>query len=106
MTRLTLSAVGALLSGSLAFWRKPQLPRYWPLLAIALGPQVGHLVGVRIPRMFSVAIAVIGIWCAYNRGIAGTAVVAAAIGLNLLVMGFHGGSMPVRANILATLGQV
>ena len=56
--------------------------------------------------MFFVAIAVIGIWCAYNRDIAGTAVVAAGIGLNLLVMGFHGGSMPIRANILATLGQV
>jgi len=106
MTMLTLSVIGALLSGALAFWRKPQLPRYWPLLVIALVPQVGNLVGVRILGMFFVAIAVIGIWCAYNRDIAGTAVVAAGIGLNLLVMGFHGGSMPIRANILATLGQV
>ena len=76
------------------------MPRYWPLLAVAIVPQVGNLVGIRIPGMFFVAIAVIGIWCAYNRDIPGTAVVAVGIGLNLLVMGFHGGSMPIRADIL------
>jgi len=104
MSMLMLSVVGALLSGMLAFWRRPQMPRYWPLLVIALVPQVGNLVGIRIPGMFFVAIAVIGIWCAYNRDIAGTAVVAIGIGLNLLVMGFHGGSMPIRADVLASLG--
>jgi hypothetical protein len=106
MTMLTLSVIGALLSGALAFWRRPHLPRYWPLLVVALVPQVGNLAGIRIPGMFFVAIAVIGIWCAYNRGIAGTAMVAAGIGLNLLVMGVHGGAMPIRADILASLGQV
>jgi Family of unknown function (DUF5317) len=106
MAMLTLSVIGALLSGALAFWRWPQMPRYWPLLAVAIVPQVGNLVGIHIPGMFFVAIAVIGIWCAYNRNIAGTAVVAVGIGLNLLVMGFHGGSMPIRADILASLGQV
>src|SRR5215207_8200947 len=100
MTMLTMSVIGALLSGALAFWRRPQMPRYWPLLAVALVLQVGNLVGIRIPGMFFVAIAVIGIWCAYNRDISGTAVVAVGIGLNLLVMGFHGGSMPIRADIL------
>lgn len=103
---LTLSVIGALLSGALAFWRRPHMPRFWPLLAVAMVPQVGGLVGIRIPGMFFVAIAVIGIWCAYNRDISGTAVVAVGIGLNLLVMGFHGGSMPIRADILASLGQV
>ena len=100
MTMLTLSAIGAVLSGALAFWRRPKMPRYWPLLAIAIVPQVGNLAGIRIVGMFFVAIAVIGIWCLYNRDIAGTAVVAAGIGLNLLVMGFHGGSMPIRADVL------
>src|SRR5215212_5807382 len=100
MTMLTLSVIGAVLSGALAFWRRPQLPRFWLLLVIALVPQVGNLVGIRILGMFFVAIAVIGIWCAYNRDIPGTAVVAVGIGLNLLVMGFHGGSMPIRADIL------
>src|SRR5215212_30690 len=100
MTMLTLSVIGAVLSGALAFWRRPQLPRFWLLLVIALVPQVGNLVGIRILGMFFVAIAVIGIWCAYNRDIVGTAVVAVGIGLNLLVMGFHGGSMPIRADIL------
>jgi len=97
---LTLSIFGALLSGVLAFWRRPQMPRYSPLLAVAIVPQVGNLFGIRILGMFFVAIAVIGIWCVYNRDIPGTAVVAVGIGLNLLVMGFHGGSMPVRADIL------
>jgi len=106
MTMLTLSVIGALLSGAIAFWRRPHMPRFWPLLAVAMVPQVGGLVGIRIPGMFFVAIAVIGIWCAYNRDISGTAVVAVGIGLNLLVMGFHGGSMPIRADILASLGQV
>jgi len=106
MTMLTLSIIGALLSGALAFWRRPQMPRFWPLLVVALVPQVGNLVGIRILGMFFVAIAVIGIWCAYNRDIPGTAVVAVGIGLNLLVMGFHGGSMPIRADILAAFGHV
>jgi hypothetical protein len=105
MGMLMLSIFGALLSGALAFWRRPQMPRYWLLLVIALVPQVGNLAGIRIPGMFFVAIAVIGIWCAYNRDIAGTAVVAIGIGLNLLVMGFHGGSMPIRADVLASLGH-
>jgi hypothetical protein len=106
MTMLTLSVVGAALSGALAFWRRPRMPRFWPLLAVAIVPQVGNLVGIRIAGMFFVAIAVIGIWCAYNRDIPGTAVVAIGIGLNLLVMGFHGGSMPIRADVLASLGRV
>ena len=97
---LTISIFGALLSGALAFWRRPQMPRFWPLLAVAIVPQVGNLVGIRIPGMFFVAIAVIGIWCIYNRDVPGTAVVAVGIGLNLLVMGIHGGSMPIRADIL------
>jgi len=107
MTMLALSIFGALLSAVLAFWRRPQMPRYWPLLAVAIVPQVGNLVGINIPGMFFVAIAVIGIWCIYNRDIPGTAVVAVGIGLNLLVMGFHNGSMPVRADILlSTFGVV
>jgi uncharacterized protein DUF5317 len=100
MAMLLLSIIGALVSGALAFWRRPRLPRFWPLLAVAIVPQIGNLAGIRIPGMFFVAIAVIGIWCAYNRDIAGTAAVAVGIGLNLLVMGFHGGSMPIRADIL------
>jgi len=106
MTMLTLSIIGAVLSGALAFWRRPKMPRFCLLLVIALVPQVGNLVGIRILGMFFVAIAVIGIWCAYNRDIPGTAVVGVGIGLNLLVMGFHGGSMPIRADILAAFGQV
>jgi hypothetical protein len=106
MTMLALSMIGAVLSGVLAFWRRPHMPRFSLLLVIALVPQVGNLVGIRIPGMFFVAIAVIGIWCVYNRDIPGTVVVAIGIGLNLLVMGFHGGSMPIRADILAALGQV
>ncbi|HJZ49000.1 MAG TPA: DUF5317 family protein [Roseiflexaceae bacterium] len=105
MTMLMLSVFGALLSGVLAFWRRPQMPRFWLLLAIAAVPQFGNLAGVTIPGMFFIAIAVIAIWCVYNRAIPGTALVALGIGLNLLVMGLHGGLMPVRTDILASLGM-
>lgn len=105
MTMLTLSVFGALLSGVLAFWRRPRMPRFSLLLAVAAVPQFGNLVGISIPGMFFIAIAVIGIWCIYNRAIPGTTMVAVGIGLNLLVMGFHGGLMPIRADILASLGQ-
>jgi hypothetical protein len=101
---LTLSAIGALLSGALAFWRRPRMPRYSPLLAVAAVPQLGNLAGISIPGMFFIAIAVIGIWCVCNRDIPGTAIVSAGVALNLLVMGFHGGLMPIRADILASLG--
>jgi hypothetical protein len=104
MSIVMLAIFGAVLSGALAFWRRPHMPRYWPLLVIALVPQIGNLAGIHIPGMFFVAIAVIGIWCAYNRDIAGTAIVALGISLNLLVMGWHGGSMPIRADVLASLG--
>ncbi|HEU5102910.1 MAG TPA: DUF5317 family protein [Roseiflexaceae bacterium] len=103
---LTLSVLGALLSGALAFWRRPQMPRYWLLLAVAAVPQIGNLAGIRVPGMFFIAIAVVGIWCVYNRTIPGTAIVAIGIGLNLLVMGFHDGLMPIRADIAASLGYV
>jgi hypothetical protein len=101
---LTLSVFGALLSGALALWRRPRIPRFWPLLAIAAVPQIGELVGVRIEGMFFLAIAVIGVWCIFNRAIAGTWLVAIGIGLNLLVMAFHGGKMPITAALLASLG--
>jgi hypothetical protein len=106
MTMLTLSVFGALLSGVLAFWRRPRMPRYWPLLAVAAVPQIGNLAGVRVPGMFFIAIAVIGIWCAYNRTIPGTAIVGLGIGLNLLVMAIHDGMMPIRADVLAAFGYV
>ena len=102
---LTLSVFGALLSGVLGFWRRPRMPRYWLLLAIAAVPQFGNLAGLRFPGMFFIAIAVIGIWCVYNRAIPGTSLVAIGIGLNLLVMGLHDGLMPIRADILASLGH-
>jgi len=103
---LTLSVIGALLIGVLALWCQPQAPRLWPLLAIAAAPQLANLVGLRVPWMFFFAIAVIEIWCIYNHTVPGTLIVAIGIGLNLLVMAFHGGAMPIRADILASLGQL
>lgn len=104
MTTLTLAVVGALLSGALALWRRPSMPRYWPLLAVAAVPQLGNVFGLQIPWMFFVAMATIGIWCLYNREIPGTLIVAVGIGLNLLVMAFHGGAMPIHTDLLASLG--
>jgi hypothetical protein len=106
MTMLTLAMVGALLSGALALWRRPRMPRFWPLLAVAAVPQLGNMLRLQIPGMFFIAMATIGIWCLYNRAIRGTLIVAVGIGLNLLVMTFHGGAMPIRADVLASLGHV
>lgn len=106
MLMLAIALVGALCSAAIAFWRVPELPTYWPLLLIALVPQVGNLFGIHIPGMFFVAIAAVLIWCICNWQLRGASIVALGVGLNLLVMAFYGGSMPIRADVLASLGQV
>jgi hypothetical protein len=106
MLMLAIALAGALCSAALAFWRAPQLPVYWPLLAIALVPQIGNLFGLRIPGMFFVAIAAVLIWCICNWRLRGASIVALGVGLNSLVMAFHGGAMPIRADVLASIGQV
>ncbi len=106
MNQLAIILIGALGSAALALWRRPQIPRFWPLLVIAAVPQLGNLLGVRVTGMLFIAIAAIGIWCLANRSVRGALIVAAGAGLNLLVMAFHGGSMPIRADVVAAIGYV
>lgn len=105
MVMLAVALIGALCSAGLALWRVPRMPRYTPLLAIAAVPQIGNLYGIRIPWMFFIAIAAILIWCVWNWSLRGALIVALGVGLNLLVMAFHGGAMPIRADVLASIGH-
>lgn len=96
----------ALCSAVLAFWRMPHMPRYWPLLAIATVPQIGNLFAITIPWMLWAAIAAVLLWCCCNWAVRGAPIVALGVALNLIVMVYHGGSMPIRADVLASIGHV
>jgi hypothetical protein len=106
MLMLAIAFIAALCSAGVALWRTPQMPRYWPLLAVAVVPQIGSLFGIIIPWMFLGAIAAILIWCFCNWALRGAPIVALGVGLNLVVMAFHGGAMPIHADVLASIGQV
>jgi len=106
MTVLMLYLCCALVGAALAFWRPPHMPRYWPLLAIAAVPQLGSLASIWIPGMFLVSVTAIFIWCLCNRAIAGVPAVAVGAIMNLLVMAFHGGAMPIHAETLARIGHI
>jgi hypothetical protein len=106
MSILTLYLSLALAGAALALWRPPRMPRFWLLLAIAAMPQLGSLLGIWIPGMFLVSVAAILFWCICNREIAGIPAVAAGVIMNLLVMAFHGGAMPIHADTLAAIGQI
>jgi hypothetical protein len=105
MTLLTLYLAGALVAAALAIWRPPRLPRYCLLLLIAAVPQLGGLVGIRIPGMFLVTAATILIWCLCNRRIGGIPLLTLGIFLNLVIMAWHGGAMPIHAATLAQIGD-
>jgi len=96
----------ALCGAGLAFWRAPRTPRYWPLLAIAVVPQIGNLFAIRIPWKFFIAIAAVLIWAFCNWAIRGAPIITLGVGLNLIVMAFHGGAMPIHTDVLASIGQV
>lgn len=104
MFLLALYLACALAGAALAFWRSPRMPRYLPLLALAALPQLGSLLGIRIPGLFLVSVVAISIWCLCNRTIAGVPLAAVGIALNLIVMGLHGGAMPIGADVLARVG--
>jgi hypothetical protein len=95
-----------LLAGLLALWRSPQMPRYWLLLVVAAVPQIASIFGSRSPVLFLLSVVALAVWFFCNWKIAGVPLVALGIGLNLLVMAFYGGSMPIRADILAQGGSV
>jgi hypothetical protein len=104
MIVLSLYLACALIGAAWAFWRPPRMPRYWLLLAIAAVPQLGNLLGVWITGMFLVSVGAIFVWCLCNRAIPGIPAIAVGVVMNLLVMAFHGGAMPIHAATLAEIG--
>ena len=100
---MTLVAI-ALSAAALARWRKPATPRGWPLLGLALAPQLVARLGWSTPGLFFLSIVVVFGWCLYNRDVRGARLAAIGIGLNLLAMAWHGGSMPIRIDVLAAIG--
>ncbi|MBK9713764.1 MAG: DUF5317 family protein [Kouleothrix sp.] len=106
MALLAISLIGAICSAGLAFWRRPETPRYWPLLALVALPQLGMALGARLPGMIAASAAAAIVWCLANWPVRGALVAALGIGLNLLAIANHGGSMPIRADVLASIGQL
>jgi hypothetical protein len=100
---LLLYLVCALIGTTIALLRPPQMPRYAPLLAIAAVPQVGSLFGIWIPGMFAISVVAFCAWCLCNQTIPGVLTVALGVMLNLLVMAFHDGAMPIQAHVLAAV---
>jgi hypothetical protein len=105
MIVLFLYLACALAAALIALWRPPRMPRYWLLLAIAAVPQLGSLLGIWIPGMFLVSVGAIFVWCLCNRALAGVPAVALGVIMNLLIMAFHGGAMPIYADTLAGIGH-
>ncbi len=104
MTLLAVYLVCALVGAVIALWRAPAWPRYNLLLAIAAAPQIAHVLGIHLSEMFIVSVVAMILWCICNYRIAGVPLVAGGAALNMLAMAWHGGAMPVRADILADLG--
>jgi hypothetical protein len=106
MSTLFLLYLGCVLAGTtIALLRPPRMPRYAPLLAIAAVPQIGSLLGIWIPGMFAISVLAFCSWCLCNRDIPGVLIVAFGVMLNLLVMAFHDGAMPIHADLLAATGN-
>jgi hypothetical protein len=105
MTLLVLSILVASIGAVLTCWRPPRMPRYSLLLAFAVAPQVASMLGWRMVWLFAISALLIGIWCFYNRDVAGVLCITIGAAMNMLAMAFHGGAMPVHASTLAALGQ-
>jgi hypothetical protein len=104
VTLLTIYMTLALAGALLAAWRQPVMPRRWPLLVIAAVPQLSTILGIHIPGGFVLSVAALAAWCLSNHRLAGVRLVALGVAMNLFVMAFHGGLMPIQADILASLG--
>jgi hypothetical protein len=102
---LIVYAVVALAGAILSLWWQPPLPHAWPLLAIAAMPQLLSLIGIRGLALFGVTVISLTLWCWQNRTLPGVAWVTAGLAMNLLVMGFHDGAMPIHSDSLRALGH-
>jgi hypothetical protein len=82
------------------------MPRANLLLAVAVAPQIAAMFGIRALWAFLISATAIGLWCFYNRGLAGAACITLGAIMNLLPMALHGGSMPVHTGTVAAFGQM
>ncbi|HNP73568.1 MAG TPA: DUF5317 family protein [Kouleothrix sp.] len=104
MALLPIALAGALCSAVVALWRKPATPRGWPLLLLALAPQLAALLSRPQPGLFFCSMVAVFGCCLCNLALPGAALAATGVGLNLLAMAWHGGAMPIRTDILAAVG--
>lgn len=105
MNLLIIYASLALTAGLIAFWRQPVLPRAWPLLVVAALPQLLSMLGIRGLVLFLITTIALALWCWQNRSLSGVWLVSIGIAMNLLVMGLHGGAMPIHSDSLRALGH-
>jgi len=104
VTLLTVYLFVAGLAGAAALWMPVRLPVRWWLLALAALPQLPALVGVRHSGLSLLSLGLCLAWAWANRGLPGLRLLTLGLGLNLLVMALHGGSMPISTDRLADLG--
>lgn len=104
MTLLLLYCVIALLVAVISLWSRPQFPCASFLLLVAALPQVASLYGVRHPVLVLFSLVFVGIWVFDNRTIPGIPLIMVGVSLNLIVMAFHGGSMPILVETLERIG--
>jgi len=102
---VALALVGGVLAAVIAMIRTPQLPRAWPLLAIAAVPAGALLLGIQHMLLCLVAIMSLVLWGWRNWRLAGTPLLSAGALLNLLAMAYHNGAMPILDTTLRAVGQ-
>lgn len=102
----TLALIGGVIAAVIAVVRAPQLPQRWPLLGIAAIPAGALSFGVAHTLLCLSAIACITLWVWCNRRLSGSLLIAAGALLNLSVMAFHNGAMPITDTTLRAIGHV
>jgi hypothetical protein len=63
------------------------------------------MTGFRALWAFLISAAAVGLWCFYNRTLAGAWCITLGAVMNLATMTLHGGSMPLHAGTIAAFGQ-
>jgi Family of unknown function (DUF5317) len=94
----------ALLGGTVALLRQPQPARGWPLLALASLPQLLAISGLRHSALTLISLALCLAWCWRNRSLPGISWAAIGLSLNLGLMAWYGGAMPVMLDTLSAHG--
>lgn len=101
---VVLACICAVAAGIVAVVRAPQLPRRWPLLIIAALPAVGLLVGVHHSMLCVLAIVGTTAWAWSNRQLHGMPLILCGALLNLVVMAYHNGAMPIALDTMRSVG--